>query len=525
MSNLQPLSKQSPPDTFVPPAMMNPEVLKGLLSTPNIMDEVNKALAEKSLEHYTRQAWHIIEPGRKLIWNWHLSAICEHLEAVTSGQIQYLIINIPPRHTKSITVSVMWPTWEWGPRGLAHYRYVYSAYAESLSKRDSKDSRRLILSPWYQNNWGDKFNLTSDQNAKTRYDNNHTGFRLATSVKGLGTGEGGDRIVCDDPHNVLQAESDQVRTETLRWWDETMASRVNDEDFGAYVLIGQRTHHADLFGHIIEKAEAGDIDLVKLILPSRYEKEREKKLQTKTPLAFVDPRTEEDEPIDKNRYPDHKLKKVEKRMTTYARAGQLQQRPSPRGGGMFKVDNFNLVAEYPKKHLIAESIRYWDKAGTEGTGDSGARTAGVLMFKLRTGKVFIANVVKGQWEYPAREKRIRQCAVLDNKFCITKTYTEQEPGSGGKESAQRTVKGIKALGFAGDMDRVTGDKEVRAEPYADAVELGEVDVLIADWTDSFIQEHEHAPNGLQKDQWDAAAGAYNKLEAKKKVVMITGGNR
>ena len=180
-------------------------------------EAVEKELAERYLVHFIKQAWPIIEPGTPYKHGWHIDAICDHLEAVTNGDIKRLLINIPPRHMKSILVSVMWPVWEWVQ--MPHLRYVYSSYAYALSTRDSVKSRRLIQSQWYQRRWGDKFAILGDQNEKVRYENDKHGFRLATSVTGLGTGEGGDRIVVDDPHNVREAESDVQRSGVLMWWD------------------------------------------------------------------------------------------------------------------------------------------------------------------------------------------------------------------------------------------------------------------------------------------------------------------
>jgi len=455
---------------------------------------VNKILAEDYLNHFIKQAWHIVEPKNDLIWGWHLDAICEHLMAVTNHQIQNLIINIPPRHTKSISASVMWPAWEWTKR--PETRWLYSSYAEALSIRDSRKCRNVIQSNWYQQRWGDKFEIVTDQNQKVRFDNDKTGYRIATSVGGVGTGEGGSRIVSDDPHNIKEAESEAVRGGTILWWDESMSTRLDNPKTGSKVIIMQRTHEADLSGHVLEK----EIGYVHLCLPARYELER-KKLFTKTPLSFKDPRTKEGEPLCPERYGEKELEKLEKELGTYATAGQLQQRPHPRGGGLFEVANFVLVHALPP---AVSSVRYWDKAGTEG---GGARTAGVLFLKFADGTFGVSDVVKGQWAAPKRERMIKQTAELDGPNVVI--WVEQEPGSGGKESAESTV--LNLAGFKIHTERATGAKEVRAEPYAVQVEAGNVKVLIADWTKDFINEHEKAPTGKFKDQWDAAAGAFNKL--------------
>jgi predicted phage terminase large subunit-like protein len=468
-------------------------------------NEVEQALAELKLRHYIEQAWSIVVPSRPLLFSWHMDAICEHLEAVTMGQIGYLLINVPPRHTKSLSVDVFWPTWEWGPRGMPHLQYLCSSYAQGLSTRDALRSRRLMQSDWYQQRWGDIFYFTSDQNQKIRYDNNWGGYRIATSVGGLGTGEGGDRIIADDPHNVVKVESETERSNARTWWDESMANRINDEDTGAYIMIMQRSHSLDLAGHIQKKAQDGEIDLVQLVLPARYEAHRKAWLSTRTPLDFEDPRTVDGEPLDQLRYPEPKLRKLEQRMTEYSRAGQLQQRPAPRGGGMFKERNFIRVKDFDRKAII-RSVRYWDKAATE---DGGKRTAGVLMHKLEGGSVIVENVVKGQWSTAKREQRIKSVGIADGY--LTSVFVEQEPGAGGKDSARMTVKMLAGVGLSCKADLPTGDKEARAEPWAAAVENGFAMVLDDEWTEDFIREHKSFPTGEFVDQVDAASGAYNRL--------------
>lgn len=479
---------------------------------------VNKELAERYLEHFIRQAWSIVEPAKPLIWNWHMGAVCDHLQAVTYGEISYLLINIPPRSTKSLSGCVLWPCWEWGPQDLPHLRYISSSYSDKLSTRDALRSRRVIQSDWYQTLWGDRFTITSDQNQKTRYDNDKSGYRIATSVRGVGTGEGGDRIIVDDPHNVKQAESVAIRRETIIWWDESMATRLDDDRTGAHVIIGQRTHYGDLSGHVLKKYEIGELpELVQLILPARHEKERELNLKTRTPLEFKDPRTEEGEELDKNRFPEPILKKREDKMGPYAVAGQHQQRPSPRGGGIFKTEMFVLLPELPPNLVIKQVVRYWDKAGTEG---GGKRTAGTLMMEVEKTKKFpqyiIVDCKAGQWGTDKRELFIRQNADMDyhNYGQKLKTYVEQEPAASGKESAESTIKNL--AGHRVYADRATGDKEVRSEPYQVQVNIGNVGLVIGSWTNGFIEEHVKAPLGEFKDKWDSAAGAFNKINAKRK---------
>lgn len=175
--------------------MKNLSSLPPWLTRPDARAKVERELATRSLAEFVRQAWHVIEPATILVWGFHIEAICEHLEAVSRGEIRNLLINIPPRHMKSLLVSVFWPAWEW--TRWPERRFLCSSYSASLSIRDSVKCRRLIESPWYRERWGHRFTLSGDQNLKSRFDNNRSGYRLSTSVGGAVTGEGGDRILCD----------------------------------------------------------------------------------------------------------------------------------------------------------------------------------------------------------------------------------------------------------------------------------------------------------------------------------------
>src|SRR5271169_5585841 len=148
--------------------MTNSNSLALLLRRPSLLAEIDQESATRSLREFVRQAWAIIEPSTPFVPGWHIDAIIEHLEAVTRGQIRNLLINVPPRHMKSLLVSVFWPAWEW--IRSPERRWLYSSYAASLSIRDSLKCRRLIESPWYQRFWKDVFALTSDQNTKGRFD-------------------------------------------------------------------------------------------------------------------------------------------------------------------------------------------------------------------------------------------------------------------------------------------------------------------------------------------------------------------
>src|ERR1017187_10272020 len=176
--------------------MKNSNSFASLLKRPSLLAEIEQEQAKRSLREFVRKAWPIVEPATPFVPGGHIDAIIDHLESVSNGHIRNLLINVPPRHMKSLLVSVLWPAWEW-TRWPAR-RWLFSSYAATLSIRDSVKCRRLLESPWYKARWGHVFVLTGDQNAKMRFDNNRSGYRLSTSVGGAVTGEGGDRIVCDD---------------------------------------------------------------------------------------------------------------------------------------------------------------------------------------------------------------------------------------------------------------------------------------------------------------------------------------
>lgn len=280
----------------------------------------------RSLYAYLQAAWHVVEPATDFVPGWHIEAICEHLEAIPD-QIRNLIINIPPRHAKSLTVSVFWPTWVWTHDPAS--RWLFSSYGESLALRDSLKCRRLIQSPWYQGRWGDIYQLTGDQNQKTRFENDHSGYRIATGVGGMATGEGGNFVVVDDPHKAGEADSDARREAANSWWDNTMSTRLNDPTRSARVIIMQRLHEDDLTGHVLEKMQDGGTEYVHLCLPAEYEPR-----VYAGPLGWADPRQEEGELLWPERFPREEIERLKAELGNDA-AGQLQQRPAPEGGAIY----------------------------------------------------------------------------------------------------------------------------------------------------------------------------------------------
>jgi hypothetical protein len=214
----------------------------------------NQQTGRGGLLNFVRYFWHTLEPKtRPMIEGWLLEAICLHLEAVTFGDIKRLLINVPPGCMKSLLVDVFWPAWEWGPCNMPHMRYVAFSYSDAITTRDNNRTVRLVTSPSYRQLWGERFQMT--KLGERRIENNMTGFKVATSAGGLSTGERGDRVLLDDPHNVIKAESEVEREKTVRFVRESMSNRINDDN-SAIVVIMQRLHENDVSGDILAR-EAG----------------------------------------------------------------------------------------------------------------------------------------------------------------------------------------------------------------------------------------------------------------------------
>lgn len=287
----------------------------------------------------------MVEPATEFVAGWHLDAICEHLQAVTRGEIRNLLINVPPRHAKSLCVSVFWMVWSW--LNKPESRWLYSSYAQGLATRDSLKCRRIIESPWFQCWWGDRFALCGDQNLKMRFENDKTGYRLATSVGGSNTGEGADFIVADDPHNVQEAESEAKVSDTLSWWDEVMSTRLNNPKTGAKVIVMQRAADKDLSGHVLEQG-----GYEHLCLPAEYEPAR----RCITGTGWSDPRQSAGDLLWPARIGAKEIADFKLRLGPTGYAGQFQQTPTPSGGGRFKQAWFRYFKDAGEFYALVNPL-------------------------------------------------------------------------------------------------------------------------------------------------------------------------
>ncbi len=458
-----------------------------------------------NLAEFARAAWPVLHGSNPLACGWYMEAICQHLEAVTDGHVRNLVITLPPRFAKSTLVSVLWPCWEWTFRPWTSWLFV--AYGAELSERDNLRAKQLIRSSWYQARFGDRFALPRTRDRKdtaTKFENTCGGYRIATSVGGVITGEGADVIVVDDPLKAEDANSEARRSAVNRWWSETMSSRLNDPRTGAKVIVMQRLHEDDLTGYFLQS----EAHYEHLVMPMEYELPLDDQghllPKPATALGWSDPRTEPGELLCPERVGPDEAARLRAEVGEYAWAAQYQQRPAPRGGSMFRTDKLDVVTAIPPTARLIR-CRAWDRAAT---ANGGAFTAGVLMsLDVGTRTIYIEDIVRGRWSSGEREAIMLQTARADGRY--VSVLLEQEPGSAGLDSARATAGTLAE--FAVQAIRATSPKEVRAQALASQLALGTVKLVAGSWLHAFRQELASFPHGHYCDQVDACSLGFNWL--------------
>jgi predicted phage terminase large subunit-like protein len=424
-----------------------------------------------------------------------------------AGLAPILILNTPPQHGKSWMVADFIA---WCQGHDPDSRVIFASFSDRLGKRTNLMLQRWFLSPRYQRVFPEMSIVVTAEDGKgsagvfqrnmniLEYSGHEGSFRN-TTVNGAVRGEGLDLGVVDDPiKGRAEGNSKLHRDKTWEWFTDDFFGRFSKR--AALILIVTRYHLDDPVGRLEKNANIfSDGQLTKINYPALG--------RMKNGKWIPEDNSERAAALFPELKPKTMLLQRKGLMTKSGWESEYQGSPILAGGGMFPIDKFRIERERPGVREIRKSVRYWDKAGTEG---GGAFTAGVLMDELKDGRVMVSDVRRGQWSALERETRIKQTAEIDNsggRRC--EVWVEQEPGSGGKESAERTILNLR--GFTVKADRVTGAKEIRAEPYAAQVQAGNVLLLAAPWNRAFLDEHETYPAGTYLDQVDAAGGAFMKV--------------
>lgn len=520
-----------------------------------------------TLHQFTHQFWPVIE-NRQFVDNWHIGLMCEFLTAITNREIMRGIVNIPPRFMKSTLVNVMWPAWVWGeeegPRGASE-QFFFSSYAGDLVLRDSEKCRNLIGSGPYQLRYGEVFKISRNQNARSYYTNNRTGYRLCTSVGGGGTGKGGDILCIDDPVKIEEADSELVIKAANDWYDQTFSQRKNDPLTTAILLIMQRLVPNDLAGYIIEQDEDGE--WVVLRLPNEFEHDfkcyiyfdgsrlrnpvkpldklpewhrddldalpRRKPDESLSksiarfqgdPFVYMeDPRTEDAELLWKHRFTSGSTNAA-KRNLRGRYAGQYQQRPTPLTGGAIKEEWFKFWIpkgkEFPQHtvRLSSGSIVFCEQR-TLPEGFSDKIQSWDLGFKKTSGSARVSGQVWGRHfhQFFLIDNDTRHMNVMESITSIIR-MTRKHPYAYGKLIEDKANGPAVMQMFRGKLAGIIpinplDSKESRANGISYLIEAGDVYLphpMIAPWVYDFIAEFTSFP-GTYMDQVDAAAQALLRL--------------
>ena len=473
---------------------------------------------EGGLINFVRYFWDVLEPQTEFVEGEALDAICQHLEAVTFGDINRLLINVPPGFMKSLLTDVFWPAWEWGPMEMPHLRYVAFSYAAGLTERDNGKFRDLITSQKYQELWGDKFKTRKIGEVKIT--NDKTGSKLATSVGGIGTGERGDRIILDDPHNVKEGESEAVRGETVRWFRESLSNRLNSMEQSAIVVIMQRVHEADVSGTIIEN---GFADYVHLMIPMEYDAGR----HCTTPI-WTDWREEDGELAWPERFPTKVVDDLKASLGPYAYAGQYQQAPAPRGGGIFKRDWWQLWESpddsFPPMEfvLVSADTAYTEKEANDPTG---CTVWGLWRDKTGAPRIMLMHAWRKHLEMHGKyEPRLTnetnaefarrtqgQWGLVEWLAHTCQRYKADRLIIEGKASGLTAAQEIRRLhgteGWGVQIVQPHGDKVSRAHAVQPVFSQLLVYAPDKEWAETVMSEMESFPKGRYKDLTDSATQA------------------
>jgi predicted phage terminase large subunit-like protein len=470
--------------------------------------EKQRRTYQRSLSAFVRDAWPVLEPNNLLKWNWHHDAMCEHLMAQSHGEIRNLGINVPPRSAKSTIVSVCWPAWEWTWNPAQ--QWLCGSYAGGLALDLALMMRRLVESDWYQRWWGHVFQLTEDQRAKGKFDTDKGGHRISVGAGGPVLGRGGNRLVMDDPHNTKQAESEDVREGTVDWYQRFWEGRLNDPQTGTRTLVMQRLHQHDVSGALIDR---GDYEW--LVLPMEFEPAR----RHHTTLGWTDPRKQAGELLHEARDGTAEVTAAKTRLGTYGYAGQMQQRPSPSEGGMFKRQwwrRWRPFASPPKegvvmapapfdRKVISVDCAFKDHRDQPGSaGKTGKQVASsrvcVMTLGVHGPNKYIIRVVADQMDILQTIQAIRDARKADpDAYAVL--VEDKANGPAVVQMLKREMPGVLEVS-------PRGDKVARATAVMPQVEAGNVLLLDgAPWVAEFIEEHAKFPAGTYKDQVDTLSQA------------------
>lgn len=457
-----------------------------------------RAILRKDFGSFIHKTFNTINPSMEYCPNWHIELIAEKLEEVRKGNIKRLIINMPPRALKSVCVSVAWPAWLLGQDPGA--RIMIASYSQILSIKHSMDCRFVLSSDWYRKLFP-KTVLSKTHNQKSKFMTTSHGFRFSTSVGGSATGEGGDVLIIDDPHNPSHINSLRMRTRVVEWFEQTFLTRLNNRSKGSIILVMQRLHEEDLSGYLM----AADPDSWEILkIPAICNMDQQLNINGK----IVDLKL--GDPLNKNRDSKESIFKIEKEMGRHNFAAQYLQEPISNGSVMIGANEIEYSDEKVEKFdYYAQS---WDTAIkiSESSDYSVCTTWGVL-----SGKYYLLHLLRMKLDYPALKKMLQK---LSNRYNPKIILIED------KASGQSLIQDLQSEGFANIIaQRPKLDKITR---FAAIVPLFQEKRVIlpkeASWLQIFLKEVTKFPSSNHDDIVDSVSQflGYMKAIGKKGGVRI-----
>ena len=452
------------------------------------MKVLTRAQYEFLLRHdfatFAGRCFQELNPQTELAVNGHLEVIAAKLTEVRDGRVRRLIINLPPRHLKSLMASIAFPAWCLGLDPSAQILCV--SYAQDLADKLARDCRSIMMSPWYRQIF--RTRLAAHRNAVQEFITTRQGYRLATSTGGVLTGRGADIILIDDPLKPEEAISKAQRQACNEWFVHTLYSRLNDKRHGAIVIIMQRLHEDDLVGHVLGQ-EAWEI----LSFPAIAEADEEHRIETiLEPKCF---RRRQGEALHPDREPLETLDRIRRTIGEYNFAGQYQQSPAPLGGGLVKAEWFKRYRDNERPERFDRIVQRWDTANkaTELSDFSVCTTWGV-----KDKDLFLLGLYRRRLEYPALKRAVREQQIL---FDASVVLIED------KASGTQLIQELITEGCHGATRyQPTGDKTMRLHAQTGVIENGFVHIPeTAPWLAEYLHEMTVFPNGKHDDQADSTA--------------------
>ena len=438
-----------------------------------------EAVLREDFTSFADRCFADLNPQAELAMNWHLEIIAAKLTAVREGKIRRLIINLPPRHLKSLMASIAFPAWCLGQDPSAQILCV--SYAQDLADKLARDCRGIMTSPWYQRIFSTR--LAPHRQAVQEFITTRQGYRLATSTGGVLTGRGADIILIDDPLKPEEALSDAQRKAGNEWYDHTLYSRLNDKRHGVIVIIMQRLHEDDLIGHVLAQ-EGWEV----LSFPAIAEADEVHRIETIWGAQCF--RRRQGEALHPDREPLETLDRIRRTIGEYNFAGQYQQSPAPLGGGLVRAEWFKRYGEKDRPERFDRIVQSWDTANkaTELSDFSVCTTWGVKGKDL-----FLLGLFRRRLEYPALKRAVReQQSLFDAKEVLIED----------KASGTQLIQELINDGCHGvTRYQPTCDKIMRLHAQTAMIENGFVHIPeTAPWLAEYLHELTVFPKGKHDDQ-------------------------